>query len=132
MPDVVRPVVDTLLNPPLRFLREFPQSPDLTGSGNLPNIADGSLRWTYGGVFIARDIPPGLSRSANIRPVWTRALMNLNFLGITFGPSPPLPIRYEEQHYQTWVCRWFAPDLSNIEYDILPGVRIEYAYLRLG
>lgn len=132
MPDVLRPVVDVLFSPPLILLREFPQGPpDLVGTGNLPAIAAPN-RPSYGGVFIATTIPIGLSRTANLRPIWSRSLLNLNFIGLTFGPSPPLPIGYEEMHVQYWVVRWFSPSLASIEYDVLPGVSIQYSYLRLG
>lgn len=130
MADVVRPVIDVYLDPPLGLLREFPQPVELTGSGNLPDLNVAALRPNYGVVFIATQIPPGLSRTAGLRPVWRRALVELTFVAQTGGPSPPLPARFEEMHRDYEVFRFFGPGLTNIEYWVLPGVSIQWSYLK--
>lgn len=129
MPDVLRPVIDAYLAPPLRLLREFPQPGDLVGTGNLPNLNSNLLRPQYGIVAIARDIPPNLSRTAGLRPSWKRPLLELTLVGLTGGPSPPLPIEFLEMHRDYEVFRFFGPDLTNIEYSVLAGVRVEWSYL---
>lgn len=129
MTDVLRPIIDVYTTPPLKFLREFPQPVDLTGTGNLPDLNNSLLRPHYGAVFIARDIPPNLSRTAGLRPSWTRPLLELTLVALTGGPSPPLPIEFLGIHHDYEVVRFYGPELTNIEYSVLPGVRIEWSYL---
>lgn len=132
MVEVLRPIIDAYLNPPLQLLREFPQPVPLTGSGNLPDLITAGARPVYGAVFIATQIPINLSRSNGLRPVWRRALMELTVNELTAGPSPPLPTQHLEQHRAYEVFRWFGPTLTNIEYWVLPGVVIEWSYLRFA
>ena len=129
MVDVLRPIIDVYTDPPLKFHREFPQPVDLVGTGNLPDLNNSLLRPQYGAVFIARDIPPNLSRTAGLRPSWKRPLLELTLVALTGGPSPPLPVAFLEMHRDYEVFRFYGPELTNIEYSVLPGVRVEWSYL---
>lgn len=131
MVDVLRPVVDTLLSPPLQLLREFPQPGALTGTGNLPDIVWPNIHPSWGAVFIA-SVPIYLSRTASPRPIFKRPLLQLTFLEQTFGPSPSLPVRTELVFQDYAVVRWSNIGLDAIEYYVLPGVSIQFSYLRFG
>lgn len=128
MPDLIRPIADAYLNPPLQFLTPFLQPELLQGQGSLPRWALAENNFRHGAVFTLNEVPPNLSRTFQLHPIWRLPLMTI-YYNAFLRTSTTVVSRADEMHGEELV--WLADNLGgpSIDYDILPGVKIAWSYL---
>lgn len=126
--DLLQPISSALLAPPLQFLTPFLQPELLEGRGNLPRwlLADNGFR--HGAVFTLHTVPPGLSRTAQLHPVWRLPLATIYYKAFLRNEGE-VTSRTDEMHTDELV--WLADNLGGprVEYDVLPGVILAWSYL---
>ena len=128
MPDLAQPVAQVLLSPPLAFVHPHLQPEILTGSGTLPRLSHVSTTLQYGAIFTAITIPPGLGRTASLRPVYQLPLLQLWFIA-ELGNGNGARAGTLEMHEPEETVRFFSLELTSIEFQVLPGVEIAWSYL---
>jgi len=131
MPDVIQPVAETLIHPPLGVCRPHLQPELLTGVGHLPRFAQPENGISYGAYFTIEAIPDHLGRTSSNRPVYDLPLLTLTFLerlqtGVAV-PSWAVAVHQEQE-----VVRWFSFPLAAVEYYVLPGCSWSWSYLLLS
>ena len=129
MPDLVKPIADLYLAPPLQFLSPFLQPELLIGHGNLPRWALADNGPWHGAIFTLLDAPPGLSRTTQAHPVWRVPLLTLWYHAF-LRTGATVVSRTDEMHQDQLL--WLADNLGGpaIEYEVSPGVSIAWSYLR--
>lgn len=128
MPDIIQPVSEILAQFSLLFLTPQTQPEVLEGIGNLPRYDIATSPLNYGVYLTADFIPPNLGRTAAVEPDYFETLVKLSFVS-RFATQQL--VTTERVYVNCLPALVRIPNLAHAQciYEVLPAVRVRFAYL---